>query len=264
MPRRIIIHGGFHLTGGAALQHVLRDNRVAMKKHTALRLNWHLRDFLPAARAYSVTRDPAALAEAQDRFDTVMSELPGMPRRTLIMSAEDLAGHLPGHPTVEDYAAAPVLFYAYWESAKKHFPQADIHIHLSTRSPQAWLAAAYAHHVETSDMTLGFEAYRAQYETSADLTGMVAEIASRVPAPVHHAALEACTDLPLGPADPLLDLCELPTTLRMALTSGPAERVDAGADADVLAALLEANRSYADPSARQAAKDTIRRAAGLL
>lgn len=262
MPRRIIIHGGFHLTGADAIQHVLRDNRVAMKKQTALRLTWHLKDLLPACRNYSATRDPAALAQAQARFDTLMTDLPGMPRRTLILSAEDLAGHPPGHPMTEDYTAAPVLFYAFWESAKKHFPAADIQFYLSTRKPDAWLAAAYAHHIETSDMTLGFDAYQELCNNAADLNSMVSEIASRVPAPVHHCALEACKDLPLGAADPLLDLCALPVTLRMTLTSPPAPRAEM--PADVLAALLDANRTHADPSTRDTTKEAIRRAAGLL
>ena len=262
MPRRIIIHGGFHLSGGATSQNTLRENRVAMKKQTALRLPWHLKDVLPASRAYAASRDPAALPQVQAHFDALMTALPGMPRRTLILSADDLIGPLPGQTAAQDYTAAPVLFYAYWEIARKHFPAADIQFHLSTRAPDVWLAAAYAHLVETTDLTLSFDAFCTQYVPAADHTGMVAEIASRVPAPVHHCDLATCRDLPLGPADPLLDLCKLPMTLRMGLM--PTAHEKTRDDPDLLAALLEANRTHADPKARTAAKEAIRRTAGVL
>lgn len=260
MPRRIIIHGGFHKTGTASVQNTLRDNRVTMKKQIALRLRWHMKDLITAAHVYSNGRDPAALIDVQTHFETLMTALPGMPRRTLILSAPELAGHLPGRPGLEDYAAAPVLFYAYWELAKKHYPAADIQFFLTTRDPEAWLASVYAQHLASSDMSLDFDAYRAQYTRASDLAGMVAEIASRVPAPVHHCALEACEDLPLGPAGPLLDLCKLPAAMQAALT--PATPAGKREDPEVLQALLDANRTYADPKARQAAKDAIRHKMG--
>lgn len=259
MPRRIIIHGGFHKTGTSSVQNTLRDNRVAMKKQIALRLRWHMKDLIAAAHSYSNGRDPTALAEVQAHFETLMTALPGMPRRTLILSAPELAGHLPGRPGLEDYAAAPVLFYAYWELAKKHYPAADIQFYLTTRAPEAWLASVYGQHVASSDMSLGLGAYRAQYTRTSDLAGMVAEIASRVPAPVHHCALEDCKELPLGPAGPLLDLCKLPTAMQATLApAAPDDKRDAP---EVLLALLDANRTYADPKARQAAKDAIQREA---
>ncbi len=260
MPRRIIIHGGFHKTGTSAVQSTLRDNRVAMKTQIALRLRWHLKDLIAAAHAYSNARDANALEAVQAQFDTLMTDLPGMPRRTLILSAPELAGHMPGHPGLVDYAAAPELFYVYWELTKKRYPSADIQFFLTTRAPEAWLASVYAQHVATSDLTLEYSAYAAQYAASADLAGMVTEIASRVPAPVHHAALEACADLPLGPAGPLLDLCKLPDAMRKGLH--PAAPPPPAEDPALLHALLDANRTYADPKARQAAKEALRRTAG--
>lgn len=260
MPRRILIHGGFHKTGNAAVQSTLRDNRVAMKKQVALRLRWHLKDLITATHAYSYGRDPNALDAVQTQFETLLTALPGMPRRTLILSAPELAGHMPGRPGLVDYTAAPVLFYAYWELAQKHYPEAEVQFYLTTRAPDAWLASVYAQHVASSDLTLDFDAYRAQYAPAADLEGTVAEIASRVPAPVHHTPLEACRDLPLGPAGPLLDLCKLPAALQAELSAAdPSQTSD---DPELLQALLDANRTYADPKARQAAKEAIRGKAG--
>ncbi|WP_370399229.1 hypothetical protein [Sulfitobacter sp. JB4-11] len=261
MPRRIILHAGFHKTGTSTLQNTLRENRVRMKKHTALRLRWHMKELVSATRGYSTWRDPVTLDKVQTRFAALMDDLPGMPRRTLIVSAEELAGHLPGRGTLEDYSAAPILLYAYWEIARQRFPQAEIVIYLSTRAAEPWLESAYWQHVETSNMTMDFDAFRDRYHRAADLGGMVAEIASRVPAPVHHCALEDCKDRPLGPADPLLDLCDLPPDVRAALISAPV--ANARPDAQVRAALLDINRTQQNPNARRAAKDAILKSAGL-
>ncbi|MEP5729021.1 MAG: hypothetical protein ABJL67_06575 [Sulfitobacter sp.] len=262
MPRRIIIHAGFHKTGTSTVQAVLRENRVAMKKQVALRLRWHLRDVVAATRGYSIDQDPLTLIKAQTRFGAVMNELPGMPRRTLILSAEELCGHLPGHSGLKDYAAAPVLLYAYWEIAKARFPQAEILIFLTLRKPDAWLASAHWEHVRSSDMTMTLNAFRAQFYRAADLRGMANEIAARVPVPVHVHTLENCRDLPLGPADPLLDLCDLPLTVRAGLVPVPAANQRLGED--VLQAMIEVNRTTSDSAARNAAKAAlISKAQGL-
>jgi hypothetical protein len=154
-----------------------------------------------------------------------------------------------------DYAAAPVLLYAYWEIAKARYPQAEVLIYLSTRSPTAWLASAYWEHVKSSNMTMDFDAFSTRYIKAAKLDDMVTEIASRVPAPVYAHALEDCCDLALGPADPLLDLCDLPQPLRSELVAAPPSNERLGDD--VLHAMLEANRIHKTPAARNAAKAAI-------
>jgi hypothetical protein len=255
MPRRIILHAGFHKTGTSSIQNTLRENRVALKKHVALRLRWHMKDLVAATRGYSTWRDPITLIKVQDRFAALMDDLPGMPRRTLVISAEELSGHLPGRGDLEDYSAAPILLYAFWEIMKARYPAADIALYLSTRAPDLWLESAYWEHVKASNMSLDFDAFRDRYHKAADLDAMVAEIASRVPAPVHHTALEDCHDLPLGPADPLLDLCDLPLSLRTELVAPPP--ANTRLDADVLYAMLEVNRTHEGADARNAAKRAI-------
>ncbi|MGC1495786.1 MAG: hypothetical protein WA790_08255 [Sulfitobacter sp.] len=255
MPRRIIIHAGFHKTGTSSIQATLRENRVALKKYAALRLRWHMQDLLSATRGYSTWRDPLTLIKAQDRFETLMNDLPGMPRRTLIISAEELAGHLPGRGDLNDYSAAPILLYAFWEIITKRYPAAEILLYLSTRAPDPWLASAHWEHVRASNMTMDVDAFRERYHAAADLKGMVNEIASRVPCPVHHGALEDCRDLPLGPAGPLLDLCDLPLTVRSELVALPP--ANTRLDDDVLRAMIKANKTHETPKARNAAKAAI-------
>lgn len=255
MPRRIVLHAGFHKTGTTTIQSTLRENRVAVKKHMVLRLRWHMQDLVAATRGYSTWRDPLTLMKVQHRFEALLDGLPGMPRRTLVISAEELAGHLPGRGDLADYSAAPILLYAFWDIARTRFPKAEILIYLSTRAPEAWLASAYWEHVKASNMRLDFDAFRDRYHGAADLVGVVADIASRVPVPVHHCALEACRDMPLGPADPLLDLCDLPHTLRATLTAPPPANARLGND--VLHAMLAVNRAHDATDARNAAKAEI-------
>ena len=256
MPRRIILHPGFHKTGTSSIQATLRANRPALKPHVVLRLRWHMKDLLHATRGYSTWRDPISLLKAEHRFETMLDGLPRMPRRTLVISAEELAGHLPGRGDLDDYSAAPELLDMFCRTLKRRFPRAEIMVYLSTRASEDWLASAYWEHVKASSMTLDLEAFTARYASAVKLDEMVAEIMRRLPCPVHHAALEDCKDLLLGPATPLLNLCDLPPDLMAQLTLPPA--ANTRLPVDVLQALLDANRQHADdPQARRNAKTAI-------
>lgn len=255
MPRRIIVHAGFHKTGTTSVQATLRQNRPKLKKQVAMRLRPQMKDLIHATRGYSTWRDPLTLMKVQRRFERLLAELPGMPKRVLVISAEELAGHLPGRGELKDYSAAPILLYSFWQSAMAAFPQTEFMVYLSTRAPDAWLPSAYWEHVKASSMTLSYEAFLEKYAGAADLEGMVSEIQSRMPCPVHHATLEDCSDLPLGPTDPVLDLCEIPTAVRANLL--PVEPANTRFDDDVLAALLDANRTITDRTKRGEAKRAI-------
>lgn len=262
MPRRIILHAGFHKTGTSTVQKFLRTNRVALRKQVALRLRWHMKDLISATRGYSTDRDPLTLIKVQSRFGALMNDLPGMPRRTLIISAEELAGHLPGRGALADYAAAPVLLYAFWEIAKTRYPKAEIMVYLSTRAPQTWLASAYWEHVKSSDMTMDFDAFAEKYHSAANLTAMVDEVTSRVPVAVRTHALEDCADLPFGPVDPLLDLCDVPDDIRAALVPEPP--ANTRPKPGVLETLLEVNRTAEGAGRRKSLKAAILAEAGHL
>jgi len=256
MPRRIILHPGFHKTGTSSIQATLRANRPALKPHVVLRLRWHMEDLLHATRGYSTWRDPISLLKAEHRFETMLDGLPRMPRRTLLISAEELAGHLPGRGDLDDYSAAPELLDMFCQTLKRRFPRAEIVIYLSSRASEDWLTSAYWEHVKASSMTLDLETFTARYAPAAKLDEAIAEITRRLPCPVNHAALEDCQDLPLGPATPLLNLCDLPRDLMAQLTLPPP--ANTRLPDDVLQALLDANRQHADdPQARRSAKTAI-------
>ncbi len=191
----------------------------------------------------------------------VLNDLPSMPKRVLVLSCDDLLGHLPGKETVKDYSAAPELIYTFCEIAQERFPLTDVRIYLSTRSSQPWLASAYWEHVKSSDMTLDFQDFVAAHTAAAALDDTVAEIKARVPAPVHSRSLETSRQLPCGPADPLLDLCDtVPSDLRATLATEPL--ADFEADPIILERLLDVNRSTHGSARRKKLKAAILEQAG--
>ncbi len=255
MPRKIVIHAGFHKTGTSTVQAVLRANRKALMPALAIRLKGQMQELLHATRGYSTYGSSDALEKVSRRFDSLLAELPGMPRRTLLMSAEELSGHMPGRGALAQYSAAPVLMYLFWERAKAAFPKTPIHFAFATRNAKTWQRSAWAEHVKSSSMTLDYDDYQQRYADASSLGDIVQEITRRVPAPVHHYALEDCAALPLGPADPVLDLCDIPESIRTQLVAQPPQNTRL--DEDTLAALLEINRSHTDSKLRKAAKNAL-------
>lgn len=255
MPRKIVIHAGFHKTGTSSVQALLRANRKALMPALAIRLKGQMQELMHATRGYSTFGSEDALDKVSRRFDALLADLPGMPRRTLLLSAEELSGHMPGRGALADYRAAPVLMYLYWQRARAAFPETPVVFCFGTRAGADWERSAWAEHVKSSGMTLDFTDFAAQYPAAQDLDSIVSEVRRRVPAPVHSFALEDCTKLPLGPADPVLDLCDIPTELRAELTAEPPQNTRL--DAETLAALLDINRTHRDTDARNAAKAAL-------
>lgn len=255
MPRKIVLHAGFHKTGTSTVQAVLRANRKALMPALAIRLKGQMQELMHATRGYSTYGTDDALDKVSRRFDTLLADLPGMPRRTLLLSAEELSGHMPGRGQLADYSAAPVLMYLFWQRAQMAFPRTPVTFCFATRGAADWQRSAWAEHVKSSGLTLDFSAFCASYPAAPDLTGIIRDIIRRVPAPVHSYALEDCADLPLGPADPILDLCDIPTEIRDSLLPQPPQNTRL--DDETLAALLEINRTHKDTDTRNAAKAAL-------
>lgn len=255
MPRKLVIHAGFHKNGTSTVQAILRANRKALMPALAIRLKGQMQELISATRGYSTYGTAEALEKVSRRFDALLADLPGMPRRTLLLSAEELSGHMPGRGALTDYRAAPVLMYLFWQRAQIAFPQTPVHFCFGTRDPAAWQRSAWAEHVKSSGMTLDFAEFCAGYPAAPDLDAVIAEVRSRVPAPVHAFALEDCGELDLGPADPVLDLCDLPDDLRASLIAQPLQNTRL--DDDTLNALLGINRAHPTTEARNAPKAAL-------
>jgi hypothetical protein len=246
---------GFHKTGTSTIQQLLRINRETLKPHMRSLLRWSLKELVSASRGYSTWRDPITLLKFTHRFDRLLADLNGMPNRVLCLSAEELSGHLPGRDTLQDYGAAPILAAEMAAMVHTRFPDATLAFFLTTRDPDAWIKSAYWQHVKSSSLTLEFNAFQTAYPNAADLDAIVDQIAASVSCPVIKSKLEDCASGPLGPAGPLLDLCEVPEKLRQNIQ--PVAPANTRLGDDVLQQLLAANRKYTDREARDAAKKAI-------
>lgn len=260
--QRVVIHAGFHKTGTSSVQDTLRLNGPLLYPQMALGLRPKLKPIIHAARGYSTWRDPISLAKTALRFGDYVRQLDLPPRRQLLISAEELAGHLPGRDTLADYSAAPDLMRVYAAQLTEIFGRRlDLTFVFSMRLPEPWLRSAYWEHVKASRMVLDFDDYADRYRGSTDLPAIVNDIITEVaPCKVEAFWLEDCADLPLGPATPILDLMRLTPERRAQLKPAPRSNVALG-DA-VLTELLALNRSDLDPDALLAAKKAVLARAG--
>lgn len=258
MPRAIVIHAGFHKTGTSSIQQVLRRNRPLLKPHMAIRLKPQMGDLLHATRGYSTWRDPLTLMKAERRFVKLLKGLPGMPRRVLCLSAEELSGHMPGRGDLRDYSAAPVLMARFAKLCAQVFPDCPVSFCFGIRPPADWLRSAWAEHVKSSSMVLDFDDFTTQYAGAANLVDITEAIAAQTACPVHLIDLARHS---AAPAAPLLDLCDVPQDVQQQLE--PVAPTNTRLPEHVLLDLLGANRAYEDRDARKAAKTAILKAAGL-
>ena len=250
MPRRIVLHAGFHKTGTSTVQQFLRQNRMALMPALAIRLKGQMPELMHAARGYSTWRDPLTLAKAGERLDTLLAGLPGMPRRTLVLSGEELSGHMPGRRNIHDYSAAADLAKVYTDVIGAHFPDAEIAFYFTTRDPDAWRESAYWEHVKSASMTLDYGDYIERYPDTADLKKAIAQVQTAVRWNVHSASIDDGDTI-----TPLLDLCGVPASLHSDLPRP--KPANTRPPKNVLLELLAANRTYDDRAARKAAKQDI-------
>lgn len=218
---RIVVHAGFHRTGTTSIQHMMRRNGRKLARHFRILTRRQAPALCEAARAYSLKHDPAELGlftyEAAQVFETLD---PGDPR-PLVISSEDLSGHMPGRFGLTGYDAAPRLMATLEQVAGDCLPDPRIAFFFTTRTPGPWLRSTYAQHVRAIRFTEDRDAYLSRMRPHADLAQAIARIADTVKSPVHHAALESCANAPFGPFSPLLDVMQAPAKLRDRLTALP-------------------------------------------
>ncbi|WP_050928706.1 sulfotransferase family protein [Aestuariivita boseongensis] len=259
MPRRLVIHAGFHKTGTTTIQQTLKLNRPVLKPVLRSVMRPGMKDLVVAARGFSTDGDALSRAKFHNRFGSFLYEQPPMRRRVLCLSAEELSGHLPGRPKVPDYRAAIKLAQDMAAGAHLVFPYAVLVFFFTTRNPDDWLQSAWSEHVKSSSMTMSLDEFATKYRAAADLEGVVSEVAAAVSAKVVHSRLEETTGDTFGPATRLLDICEVPQDVRDQMTRPePANRRP---DQDIMAALLDANRTIRDKAALKTAKEQILAAA---
>lgn len=236
---RLIVHAGFHKTGTTSAQKTLRKNRAALRPYTRIILRPGMEPLCEAARAFSVSRSEWDLALVKYEAAQVAKAIPS--NATALLSSEDLAGHMPGRRGLRRYEATPRPMAALHHAFATVRPEAEITFVFTTRDAEAWLASCHVQHVRATRMTLSRKDYARKFRASADLDGVIAQIAERVPdAQVRRIALEDCSG-PLGPAAPLLRLALVPADVQACLTTLP--RANTAPPAEKLRRLLELNRS---------------------
>lgn len=264
MTTRIVIHAGFHKTGTTSAQSMLRENSAILDPHVRVFLKEAFEDLTERARTFSIDPKKRTLTTvaraAVAFFDQVARDDP----RPILMSSEDLSGHMPGRHGLECYDSAGLVMKCLSDAAFRHFgPDTDVTFYFSTRSPEPWLRSTWWQNLRSTRLTDDFETYVSQFDAARSLDDILEEIAVDIaPARVTSFQLEEAADLPLGPLDPLLTLLELTDLDRSALRVLPPENVQP--DLGIDAVFLALNKSALPEKDVQEAKRVVRKMARRL
>jgi hypothetical protein len=252
---RIIVHAGFHKTGTTSIQHMLRRNGRKFARHFRVLTRRDIPAICEAARAFSLKQDAADLGLFTYELARLFETLDTTDARPLLISSEDLSGHMPGRFGLTHYKAAPRLMATIEQVAAQCLPAPDLAFFFTTRARAPWLRSTHAQHLRTLRFTEDRDSYAARMRPHPDVMADLDRITAAVSAPVHHAALEECAGLTLGPLAPLLDVMRAPDKLRDRLT--PLPPANRSFPDHVLDRFLALNRSDLSREALTEAKKTI-------
>lgn len=252
---RVIVHAGFHRTGTTSIQHMMQRNARKLARHFRILTRRQMPGLCEAARAWSLSRDAADLGLVTFELAQILEPLDPTDARPLVLSSEDLSGHMPGRFHLSGYDAAPPLMASIQQTVQTCLPGADLAFFFTTRAASPWLHSTWAQHVRAIRFTEPRDAYIARMAPHTDLAAQVARIANTVTAPVHSARLEDCADAPYGPFSPLLDLMQASPKLRAKLTALPPS--NPSFPDPVLAQFLALNQSDLSREVLAEAKKTL-------
>ena len=253
---RVVIHPGFHKTGTTTLQTLLRENAATLAPFLTCMFEPALRTACKAARGYSTTGSALDLGLIQYELSEALQSLTPS-TKTLVVSCEDLCGHLPGRRNVTSYSAAPALMRAAAEVFDVLMPDADVMFFFTTRAPRAWLKSCYAQHLRVIRMVQDEDTYAEDYSLSSQLDKIVDAVAKELPNHrILRAALEDYSTCPIGPLKALLDCADVPPQVQDTLRLVPNKNV--APPPDTMAKLLDLNRSTLDDDALRMAKKALK------
>lgn len=255
MPKRIVIHAGFHKTGTTSIQKTLCQNKSLLGPNIRIVLRDGMVGLCEAARLYSVSNSAWDLGIVQFETAETLQKFLNF-TGTLLLSSEDLSGHMPGRRGLKTYAATPTILNAIYTATLNIFPAAEVSFFFGTRAAKPWLNSCYVQHLRATSITQSAQEYAASYLGSARLDKVVADVQKSMPkAVVLSSALEDCTSLNLGPLDPLLDHLEVSQLIKNQFEIlSPANAAPPQAKIDKL---LELNRSDLSETDLKVAKRTL-------
>lgn len=217
---KIIVHAGFHKTGTKSVQSVLEDNRALLAPHMRCFVRPDVRKMITFARRFSQSGDGADLNGFGRRCRMFFERLDASDPRPVVISAEDLAGYMPGRNDVKTYAAVPKLMAELELALATVFNEGfDLDILLSTRARDGWLKSLWWQNLRSRRLTLDLARHSAAFQEAADLQAIVEQTQIAVlQGTVHAAALEITKSAPQGPTTPLLDLAGVDDETRAQMT----------------------------------------------
>lgn len=264
MVVRVIVHPGFHKTGTSSLQSWLGQNRRALKPYLSF---YGKADFLAAgsaARIYGQKPYPWRLRAFRRGFDRFLSKIPDAP--VIVLSRETFSGSMPGHRRfparlITGYGSVAVPLGQQITAALRDRFGTDVQITFlyTLREREAWIRSVYGHLLRSIHLREDFDTFRARFPDLIDPRAEAEAIAMALGVEdVHFAALEDYGTRREGPAAAVLDLLDVPETLRATLL--PAQRANSGQTPELEAEFLRMNRASRDKAALKKSKDAMLRA----
>lgn len=243
MPPRLIIHAGFHKTGTSSVQKMLQQGRAALSPALRILLKTDMPDLCRAARDYAFAPGPLPLSLFAYEVARVFEVLDPADPRPVLISAEDLAGLIPGRRRRLGYPVAATLMQVLLETADEAWGQPlNGLVYYSTRDSETWMQSCYNQHLRATRITQDYETYRAWQAQAADLYAMARGIAAAVPAGrVINRPLEKMVRMPHGPLTPLFRFAGVPEALRNQVRR--VGRINRSLSPAIQAELLALNRS---------------------
>lgn len=212
MPRHVLIHPGFHKTGTSTLQRNLLDQSARLAPRLRMMLNDDMIEATQLARKFSVHPHDHVLDEFSDAIAEVFGRLDAGDDRPLLISSEALIGHLPGRKRVDGYDAAPPLLARTVTALRARIGDSvPVTVWFTTRDAEPWKKSAYYQNLRQERLRETFAEHSSKLDRAARLEVFVARTRAMIGEMAHVAStrIEGCTEHPLGPLGPALDILDV-------------------------------------------------------
>ncbi len=254
----VIYHPGFHKTGTSSLQTWCRTNRRALRGRAGFLLPGALRKEVSVwATRFSNYAEDSDLRLFEACLTERLAEESLADRAALMISDENLLGHMPGRTTAAHYLPrAQTLLNSALKVVRARFgEETRITLFTTVRHADDWAKSLYHHHVTHH----GEVCDEAEFTSAlAHLGGpqvLAKALAERCDIPLQMGHLERMGKVRHGVAAPLLDLLNVPPGQRRGLEPPPWD--NRRKNPDTIVALQALNAKGLDSDAHAAHKARI-------